>query len=258
MPYPRWRTAVVTGASRGIGRALAEVLAEAGVQVWLLARSDDALAEVAEGIRARHGTVFTRACDLRDADAAAHWIRKIDAECGGLELLIANAGVGLPAPDAVPYAWESIAPALQTNFVGAAATLTAALPAMIARGRGHLVATGSLASYGALPGSAAYCAPKAGLDMLLECLRLDLHGTGVHVTNLRLGFVRTRMVEQSTHPMPQMLEPRPLAEAVVERLARAPAEIILPRALGYATRAFGGLPRSLREPLVRRMLPPRE
>lgn len=119
--------------------------------------------------------------------------------------------------------------AIEINFVGAAATLTAALPAMVSRGRGHLVAVSSLASYGPLPASAAYRAPKAGLDMLMECLRIDLTGTGVRVTNVRAGFVRTRMVATTTHPMPGLMEPDEAAERILEGLERAPAEIVFPR-----------------------------
>ena len=83
--------------------------------------------------------------------------------------------------------------------------------------------------------------------MLLDTLRLDLQGTGVAVTNLRLGFVRTRMVERSTHPMPQLLDPDDVAREVVKRLARRPREIVMPRALATTVHALGGLPASVRE-----------
>ena len=241
------RAILVTGASRGLGEAFAVALAAPGTRLWLVARSAEALAEVARRVRSRGATAEAITLDVTDTDATARTIREIDATCGGLDLIMANAGAGAASPDLAPYAWESIEAAIRTSFVAAAATLTAALPAMVARRRGHLVATGSLASYGALPGSAAYCAPKAGLDMLLDTLRLDLQGTGVAVTNLRLGFVRTRMVERSTHPMPQLLDPDDVAREVVKRLARRPREIVMPRALATTVRALGGLPASVRE-----------
>jgi NAD(P)-dependent dehydrogenase (short-subunit alcohol dehydrogenase family) len=137
------------------------------------------------------------------------------------------------------------------NFCGAAATLTAALGGMLARRRGHLVGVGSISAYGALPGSAAYCTPKAGLTMLLDCLRLDLLGSGVHVTHVRLGFVRTAMVAHSTHRMPQLLEPGPLADEIAARLPSAPREIVLPRALAAATRIVAAAPAPLRELVLR-------
>ena len=109
-------------------------------------------------------------------------------------------------------------------------------------GGGHLVAVSSLASYVPLPASAAYCAPKAGLDMLMECLRIDLVGTGVHVTNIRAGFVRTRMVATTTHPMPGMMEPDEAARRILEGLERAPAEIVFPRWLAAMARSSGRSP----------------
>ena len=250
-----WSTALVTGASRGIGRALAEELAAGGTHVWLLARGAEALREVAEGIRARGGMAHEIVVDVHEPEAVVGAVRAIDTTSGGLDLIVANVGVGVPDPELPPYAWEAIGPAFVTNFAGAAATLTAVLPAMVARGRGHLVSTGSISSYGALPAAAAYCAPKAGLDMLLACLRLDVLGTGVHVTNLRLGFVRTRMVERSTHPMPQLLTPADVARQVVRRLPGAPREIVLPQPLGLAAQVAGALPAGLRELVWRGLRP---
>ncbi len=248
-----WKTALITGASRGIGRALAEELAAQGTHVWLLARGEAALHEVAAAIRGRGGSASVRVADAAQPDALVEVVRGIDRE-SSLDLIVANAGVGMPAAGATPYAWESIGPACITNFAGAAATLTAALPAMVARGRGHLVSTGSISSYAALPSAEAYCAPKAGIDRLLECLQLDLAGTGVHVTNLRLGFVRTQMLADSKHPMPQLLEPCDVARLVVKRLAGQPREIVLPRALGAGARALAALPAAVRNRLWRVLL----
>jgi short-subunit dehydrogenase len=162
---------------------------------------------------------------------------------------VANAGVGARR-DVHPASWEAMAAALHTNFCGAAATLTALVEPMIARRRGHLVGISSLASYGALPGSAAYCAPKAGLAMLLDCLRLDTRGTGVTVTRVDLGFVATEMVAKSTHPMPQLLSAEDAAERIVTGLATWPPVLAIPQPLAAAIRALGLLPRSLRDRLA--------
>jgi short-subunit dehydrogenase len=87
--------------------------------------------------------------------------------------------------------------------------------------------------------------------MLMECLRIDLAGTGVRVTNVRAGFVRTRMVATTTHPMPGMMEPDEAAERILKGLERAPAEIVFPRWLAAMARASGALPRPLRDALLR-------
>ena len=249
------RRALVTGASRGIGRALAIELARRGVHVTMVARSERGLAEAGSTARRVGGVVVPFIADVADADAWVLALRRLDA-AAPFDLVVANAGVGLPAPDASPFAWESLAAPFRTNTVGAVATLTALLPAMVERGRGHVVAMGSLASYGPIPGSAAYCAPKAGVDMLMSCLRMDLHGTGVHATNVRLGFVRTDMTAKSTHPMPQLIEPEEAARAVADALAGYPSEFVYPRALGHAARALGVLPVSARGALFRRLTRP--
>lgn len=242
----RYRAAVVTGASSGIGRSLAIELARSGVaSIVLVARRREQLDEVAREIRSLERRAYVECLDLSDADLAVERLRALDRELR-LDLVIANAGIGA-SPGSDPLAWETLRDPFHVNFCGAAATLTAVLPAMVERRRGHLVGIGSLSAYGALPGAAAYCTPKAGLAMLLDCLRLDLQGTDVAVTHVRLGFVRTRMVAHSTHPMPQLLEPDDVARAIVDRLPSAPREIVLPRTLGALTRALGAIPGSLRE-----------
>lgn len=234
---------LVTGGSRGIGKGLAVRLARSGMEVVVTGREraalDAACTEI--GSRAR-GVVL----DASKTDEAVQQIRAIDEEVGGLDMIIANAGVGTPDPAMTPYAWEAMASALHVNLCGAAATLTASLPAMVRRGRGHIVGISSLAAFGALPGAAAYCAPKAGLDMLLECLRMDLSGTGVAVTRVSLGFVKTRITEHSTHPMPQLMDVDDVSRKIVRALKRRPSSIVLPRALGAATKAFSFLPSALR------------
>lgn len=244
--------ALVTGASTGIGRGLAERLAARGAEVWLAARSKARLEEVAHGIRARGGRAHVVVLDVGDTATTVARVRAIDERAGGLDLVVANAGVGAPR-DVAPWAWEAIAPALHVNLCGAAATLTAALPAMVARRRGHLVGISSLAALGALPESAAYCAPKAGLSMLLECLRIDVAPAGVAVTAVHLGFVRTRMVAESTHPMPQLLSVEEAAARIVDALPARPPSIDLPQPLAAAARAFGRLPRPARDLVYRKM-----
>ena len=248
MPRGRWRNAVVTGASSGIGAALAEVLAASGIEVVLCARRTDALEGVASRIRSVGGTARVLPLDLCDRNAAVATLRALDAEIE-IDLLVANAGAGLAAGD--PLSWEAVRDACEINFAGGVATLTAVLPRMIARGRGHLVGVSSLASFGALPGSAAYCAPKAGLSMFLECLRLDLEGSGVHVTTIHPGFVRTPMVAGAAHPMPQLVEVDAAARLIVQRLGDRPARIDFPQPLAWAARIAGGLPRVLHALVVR-------
>jgi len=240
--------ALVTGGSRGIGRSIVLALSASGTRVTLVARDAQALERVAEEIRERGGRCEVVVADVSDADAWADRMRRVFAH-DPFDLVVANAGVGLPSPGASPYAWESLRDPMQTNVVGATATLTAALPQMIARGRGHLVSIGSLASYGPIPASSAYCAPKAAIDMLMECLRFDLQGTGVSVTNVRLGFVRTPSTGMRGHPMPGLLDPDDVARHILDRLPGAPREIVYPKGLAAAARIAGALPPRVRDSL---------
>lgn len=238
---------MVTGASSGIGLALAERLASDGYHVVLAARRAEPLREVHRRITEKGGSASVEVMDVADVERTVRRIREIDRSLpGGLDLIIANAGVG-ERKGHVTYAWEAIADACHVNFTGAAATLTAVLPEMTSRGRGHIVGISSLASFGPLPKSAAYCAAKAGLSMLLECLRLDVMDSGVKVTSVHVGFVKTPMTEKSRHPMPQIMTAEYAADHIVKELAKGPASIDFPQPLAAVTWAAGRLPRGVRD-----------
>lgn len=247
MPTPTYRTSLVTGASSGIGQALAERLAAAGSRVVLAARRLDKLREVADGIARAGGQADVVVMDVADTTATVARIRALDADLGGLDLVIANAGVGMQSKGRPSFAWESMAGACHTNFCGAAATITAVLPEMVARGRGHVVGISSIASFSPLPGRAGYCAPKAGLSMLLETLRLDLAGTGVHVTAVHPGFVKTAMTAKRKGAMPFVLEVGEAADRILRGLAAAPATIDFPWPLAAAARLGAAMPRLVRD-----------
>jgi short-subunit dehydrogenase len=240
-----WRRAAVTGASHGLGRALAFELARRGVNLFLVARGAPALLGTAEELRTLGVTVSTAATDVSDTTQLVHLLREEDAKAP-IDLVVANAAIGRIHGFA-EHAWESFESAFRVNLLGAAATLAALTSAMVARRSGHLIAISSLSSLTPLPGSAAYCVPKAGLNMLVDVLRLDLEPYDVAVTNVLLGFVKTRMVERSTHPMPQLMSPERAASVVAARAESRPREIVLPRALALTVAAFSKLPPSVRD-----------
>lgn len=236
------RTALITGASSGIGRALALRLGRANVELLLCARREDELARVADEVRGAGGRARVDAMDVSDTERTVKRIRELDVEVGGIDLVVANAGAP-PAKDAGDsYAWETMRDALHTNFCGAAATLTAILPEMVRRERGHLVAVSSISAYGALPRSESYCSPKAGLSMLLDCLRIDVADKGVCVTEVRFGFVKTPMLEESAHPVPLVLEPEQAAERLYAAIERRASRASFPASLAAAAWAAGSLP----------------
>lgn len=246
-PAATYRTALVTGASSGIGQALAERLAANGTLVVLAARRADRLHAVATGIEADGGEARVEPMDVGDTAATVARIRALDAELGGFDLVIANAGVGMKHKGLPTYSWEAMAGTCHVNFCGAAATMTAVLPQMVERGKGHVVGISSIASFTPIPGRGGYCAPKAGLSMLIECLRLELLGTGVGATAVHPGFVRTAMTAKSKGALPFVMDPPAAAERIVTALPGMPATIDFPWQLATAARMGAALPRILRD-----------
>jgi len=210
----------ITGASSGLGRGLAVRLSNDGYKIGLSARREAALAEAAAEIEAAGGTaavfpcVFP--CDVGNREAVSAAVRACEEEYGPVDLLLANAGVSINTRVDAFDAGE-VERVLRTNLLGAVYATEAVLPGMLARGRGHIVAVSSVAGFGGLPMSAAYSASKAGMTTFFESLRIDLRGSGVDVTVINPGFVKTPLTAHNRHPMPFLME----LEPAVERMARA-------------------------------------
>jgi short-subunit dehydrogenase len=184
------RVVLVTGASSGIGRALAVELGRRGAALGLLARRADVLQESTREVEAAGGGALALPADVTDGGAVRAAAEQLRVRFGAIDLLIANAGVGGQLGSAQLDA-RDVGEVLNVNVVGAANSVAAVLPEMIERGCGQLVAISSLAAYRGLPKSAAYCASKAALTAMFESLRIDLRGTGVDVTIIYPGFIKT-------------------------------------------------------------------
>jgi short-subunit dehydrogenase len=229
-----FRTALVTGASSGIGAALARRLAASGTEIALVARREDLLLALRDEIAAAGGKARVYPADVAVPEAAVEVVRRADDELGGLDLVVANAGMGR-SQWAGKLAWEDLAPTLAVNVAGAAATLVAVLPRMVERRRGHVAGVSSLAGYRGMPKSAAYSASKAFLSTFLESLRVDLKGTGVAVTDVRPGFVRTPMTAENRFPMPFLVNAEEAARIIADGLAKKAPVVAFPRAMAAIT-----------------------
>ncbi|HYE65965.1 MAG TPA: SDR family NAD(P)-dependent oxidoreductase [Pyrinomonadaceae bacterium] len=207
---------MITGASSGIGRALAVELGRRGAMVGLMARRAEALEEIAREVGRAGGRALAVAADVRDSDAVRAAADRLRAQFGRIDVLVANAGVGATTA-AVDLRAAEVADVININVLGAVNSVTAVLPEMVERGSGHLVAISSLAAYRGLPKSGAYCASKAALSAFFESLRLDLRGTGVDVTIIHPGFIKTPLTAGRQAQMPFLME---LDEAV-KKIVRA-------------------------------------
>ena len=236
--------ALVTGASSGIGRGLARALGTRGAHVVGAARRTDRLVDVVRAIESAGGSGEAVAVDVSDGDATYRLVDALDQR-RPLDLVVANAGVGGITPGR-KLDWTRVKQILETNLVGAAATIAGAVPGMVARGDGRIVAIASVAGFRGLPRFAAYSGSKAGLITFCESLRIDLHGTGVSVTTVCPGYVQTEMLTPGkSHPFVVSVDD---AVATILRAADArDATCTFPAPIVAGMRAAQLLPRSLYE-----------
>ena len=248
-----YRTALVTGASSGLGRGLALWLGKRGVKVYAAARRRPQLEALAREAKVAGADVEPVELDVSQARATLERVRELDAACGGLELVVANAGVG-GQTHAQRFDWEYARKIIDVNVTGAVATLSAVLPLMVERNHGHLVGVSSLASCRGLPRNAAYSASKAFLNTFLESLRVDLHGTGVRVTCIKPGFVKTEMTAGTRHPMPFLLEVEPAVELMGQAIVRGVDEYGFPWPMARAVEVAKLVPNLVFDPIASRVL----
>jgi short-subunit dehydrogenase len=210
------QVAVITGASSGIGWALARELAGQGCHVGLLARRKEQLEKLAEEIRQAGGTTAVAAADISDRAQTLAAVEELRGKLGPVDLLVANAGVGAPTL-LEPFNVTDVEKMFRVNLFGVLYSIEAVLPEMLRRGRGHLAAVSSLAAYKGLPGESSYCASKAAVNTYLEGLRIQLRGRGIAVTAICPGFIQTPMTAVNKFHMPWLMT----AEKAARKIARA-------------------------------------
>jgi NADP-dependent 3-hydroxy acid dehydrogenase YdfG len=206
---------IVTGASSGIGRALAIELGRSGRPVGLIARRGGELKETAVQIRSKGGQAFAATADVGDRTALHDAIGAIEEALGPTRGLVANAGFGAPTR-LDPLNIDDVERTFRVNVMGVIYAVEAVLPGMIARGDGHLVAISSLAALKGLPGESAYCASKAAVDVYMEGLRIALRRRGVAVATVRPGFVDTLIEPMDAAATPFLIS----AEAAAKKIRR--------------------------------------
>ena len=248
MTKPFWpgKCVVITGASSGIGRALAEHLAPRGAKLGLIARRADVLDELSRSLVER-GTAaaYAAAADVSDADAMAAAVEALQSALGPCDLLVANAGIYRKSRVQDFDAAKARA-VIATNVQGTLNAIAAVLPGMIRRGSGHLAAVASIAALVALPAAGVYRASKAAVVALLDSLRVDLAPLGIRVTLIGPGFVDTPMLtDEERKTIKNLVTAEEAARRIARALERGRAECWFPRSTWLLARAAGWLPRGL-------------
>jgi len=250
------KRALVTGASSGIGAALAARIARRGTEVWLCARRKEKLHEEVQLIEKAGGKAHVFELDVTDVDTTHDKLRKLDHQVGGMDLVVANAGIGgeYVMGDFSKMPWTATRNIFNTNLLGAIATIDAFVPGMVERGSGHLVGISSLAADINLPRGAAYNASKAALTHYLESADIELRAKGVPVTIVHPGFVKTAMADSLREATPFLVELDRAVEIIDHAILRKARLVRFPFPLAAVTLTANALPRALRSWGVRMAL----
>lgn len=235
------RNVFITGASSGLGAALARHYAALGAHVGLFARRQIDLDALAAGLPTGHAAVW--AGDVRDAGALASAAGDFIARFGVPDVVVANAGISRGTLTEHAEDLPVFREVLETNVLGLVNTFQPFLAAMRAGGQGALVGIASVAGFRGLPGSGAYCASKAAAIAYLESLRLEQRGAGIAVITICPGYVATPMTERNPYPMPFLLEADRAARLVARAIARRRRFCVLPWQMAVIARVMSHLPR---------------
>lgn len=240
----------ITGASRGIGAALARHLLEQGETVALSARGAEALAEIAGD----HPKAHVFPLDVTDRQATADTVAAIEARLGPIHQAVFNAGTHIPM-DADSISADAVETLIQVIFLSAVYGLETLVPRMAARGRGRIAVVASPTGWRGLPTAAAYGASKAALINMCESLYPGLEAKGIHLQVINPGFVDTPLTRNNRFPMPFLVDVDDAARRIARGLRRDRFGITFPRRFTWLVRAAGCLPDAAWFAITRRLRP---
>ena len=229
-----FRKVIITGASRGIGKALALEMASRGSHVFLIARDEQALKSLCEEIRSKRCKADYFAADVTDYNSCEQSIKAALQKIGGIDLALLNAGVSgsekIEEMDAKEF--KRI---YDVNLFGMTNYLEFIVPLMKAQGCGTIAGVGSLADTRGFPGSAAYCSSKIAVNHLLESARIELAKFNVRVVTIKPGFVETDMTAKNKFKMPFIINSKKAAKIIADSLDTNRKIIAFPWQICWAT-----------------------
>jgi short-subunit dehydrogenase len=240
----------ITGASSGIGQALAARYAQQGWRLALVARRLPEMQAWAQARGLGAGRCQAYAADVSAIDSIVAAGQRCIAEQGLPDVVIANAGISVGIDTALREDLDVLADTLALNNVGLAATFHPFLAAMRARGSGTLVGVASVAAIRGLPGHAAYCASKAGVVAYCESLRGECRGSGVRVVTLVPGYVATPLTAGNSYGMPFMLQADEFARRALRAIDAGVSYRVIPWQMGVVAKLMRALPNALFDRLV--------
>ena len=242
----------ITGASSGIGLALAARYAAAGWRLALVARrtADMQAWALAQGLGPERVAVYGADVAVVDSIVAAG--QACIAAQGLPQVVVACAGISLGMDTAERADLDVMREVLALNNVGLAATFHPFLAAMRQRGSGTLVAVASVAAIRGLPGHGAYCASKAGVVAYSESLRVECRGSGVHVVTLLPGYVATPLTAKNPYRMPFLMAPHAFADRAFQVIQAGRSHAVIPWQMGWVAKLLRVLPNALYDRLMSR------
>ncbi|MGB6482414.1 MAG: SDR family NAD(P)-dependent oxidoreductase [Candidatus Acidiferrales bacterium] len=219
------KSALITGASRGIGFSIAQRLGQLGARIALCGRNQDTLDAACARLRDETIDAFALTADVSRGAQVASLVEKTLARFGAIDFLVNNAGTGRfgSVQEFSETDWDTV---LDTNLKGVFLVSRAVMPAMISRGQGHIVNISSLAGKNSFPGGSLYCASKWGLLGLTYSMAEDLRAHGIRVTAICPGSVATEFGHPSSKNVEKMLQPHDIAHAVEMVITAEPQSFI--------------------------------
>ena len=244
---------IITGASSGIGEALALYYAQSGVRLSLTGRDAGRLGDVAERCRKKGAEVDDKIISVTDRAGMHEWLQEIDAE-QPVDLLIANAGVSAGMGDKqLGETPEQVQKLFDINVNGVFNTLDPVLPRMIERGRGNVALMASIAGFRGWPGAPAYCATKAAVKIYGEGLRGAIAHTGVQVHVICPGFVKSRITAVNKFPMPMLMDANRAAKIIAKGIEKNRGRIAFPIPVLFVMWLCSALPDRLAQKILKTM-----
>ncbi len=241
----------ITGASSGIGAALARQYAATGATLGLVARNPDRLRELIDTLPGDKSRYFALPADVTKRNEIITAAERFESLSGGADIVIANAGISHGVKTEFYEDLDVLENVYKTNVFAMAYTFHGFIGPMKKRGRGQLIGIGSVAGIRGLPGSEAYCASKSAVITYCESLRIELGKVGIQVQTLCPGFVKTPLTSKNPYKMPFILTPDEFASLAIRAIGAGKSYAVLPWQMGVLAKAMRLLPNCIFDRIVR-------